>query len=306
MSVPAAYLTVVIIWSTTPLAIQWSSEGWGFMFGITGRMVLGALVCLALLIVMRRKLPLHRQALLVYASAGIGIYGAMMCVYWASQFIPSGLVAVIFGLSPIVTGIVAALILKEDSLTVGKMAGGAMGVMGLWIIFTANIHSDAIAWQGIVGMLSSVLLHALSAVLVKRVSQNESIDGFAVTAGGLLAVVPLYLLTWYFVDGSLPDAVEWRPSFALVYLGILGSVLGFSLYFYVLKRVETNKVALITLITPVTALLLGQFLNQESIPLSVWFGTAFILAALSLHQWGDNLFRSVRVRGVAKSGSVDY
>lgn len=306
MSVPAAFLTVVIIWSTTPLAIQWSSEGWGFMFGITGRMVLGALLCLVLLLLLRRKLPMHPQALATYGSAGIGIYGAMMCVYWASQYIPSGLVAVIFGLSPIVTGIVAAIILKEASITPGKMAGGILGVVGLWVIFAANINSDAIAWQGIAGMVISVFLHALSAVLVKHVGRNDAVDGFSVTAGGLLLVTPLYILTWFMVDGKVPDVVEWRPVLSLVYLGVLGSVLGFSLYFYVLKRVETNKVALITLITPVMALFLGQLLNHESIPTSVWFGTGFILAALSLHQWGDAWLQVVRMRIFTKGNSAEY
>ncbi|MBU2479196.1 MAG: EamA family transporter, partial [Gammaproteobacteria bacterium] len=46
MSMPAAFLGVILIWSTTPLAIQWSSEGGGFLFGVAARMWLGALFCL--------------------------------------------------------------------------------------------------------------------------------------------------------------------------------------------------------------------------------------------------------------------
>ncbi len=48
MSVPAAFLGVVLIWATTPLAIKWSSEGAGFLFGVASRMVLGVIVCLVL------------------------------------------------------------------------------------------------------------------------------------------------------------------------------------------------------------------------------------------------------------------
>lgn len=44
MSVPAAYLAVILIWSTTPLAVKWSGEGPGFLFGALGRMALGVLV----------------------------------------------------------------------------------------------------------------------------------------------------------------------------------------------------------------------------------------------------------------------
>ena len=63
MSVPAAYLGVVIIWSSTPLAIKWSGEGPGFLFGVASRTLLGTLVCVLLMLLLRQSLPLHRAAL---------------------------------------------------------------------------------------------------------------------------------------------------------------------------------------------------------------------------------------------------
>lgn len=53
MSVPAAYLGVVLIWGTTPLAIKWSGEGVGYLFGVTGRMVIGVVLALVLVYLMR-------------------------------------------------------------------------------------------------------------------------------------------------------------------------------------------------------------------------------------------------------------
>jgi drug/metabolite transporter (DMT)-like permease len=75
---------------------------------------------------------------------------------------------------------------------------------------------------------------------------------------------------------------------------VFGTVIGFSLYFYILKKLEASRVALIPLITPVSALLLGQFFNGETISAGVWQGTAFILLAISLHQWGDKLLLSAK------------
>lgn len=57
MSVPAAYLGVILIWSTTPLTIKWSGEGVGFLFGVTGRMALGAALCVALIKLLRIDFP---------------------------------------------------------------------------------------------------------------------------------------------------------------------------------------------------------------------------------------------------------
>jgi drug/metabolite transporter (DMT)-like permease len=58
------------------------------------------------------------------------------------------------------------------------------------------------------------------------------------------------------------------------------------LYYYMIKHMDTGRIALITLITPVLALLLGHGLNDEAVLPQVWFGTAFILLGLGLHHWG--------------------
>ncbi len=91
MSVPAAYLGIVIIWSTTPLAVKWSSEGAGFLFGVTSRMLLGTALTLVLLVLLRVRIPLHKAALQTYAISSVGIFGAMFSVYWAAQYIPVGI-----------------------------------------------------------------------------------------------------------------------------------------------------------------------------------------------------------------------
>ena len=90
MSIPAAFLAVIVIWSTTPLAIQWSSEGWGFLFSVTGRMTIGALFCLALIRLLGKELRWHKAARNTYFAAALGIYGALLAVYWGAQYIPSG------------------------------------------------------------------------------------------------------------------------------------------------------------------------------------------------------------------------
>ena len=293
MSVPAAFIGVIIIWSTTPLAIQWSSEGWGFIFGVTGRMAIGMALCVFLLLLMRKKIPLHPNALATYVVAGLGIYGAMTSVYWGSQYISSGLVAVLFGLSPVVTTIMAAIILQEPCLTPGKIFGALLGVLGLVAIFSADINGAAIAWQGIVALLVGVLIHSSSTVVLKRL--NNSLPAIVTTTGGLAVAVPLYVITWWVMDGEFPKDMGLRNSAALVYLAVLGTALGFSLYYYILKNMQASHVGLIPLITPVTALLVGQSFNGETISADVWHGTAFILFALSLHQWGDQLLAKAKL-----------
>jgi len=66
MSVPSAYLGVIMIWSTTPLAIIWSSEEAGFVFGVTSRMVIGAVLALIVAALLGTGMNWHRPALLAF------------------------------------------------------------------------------------------------------------------------------------------------------------------------------------------------------------------------------------------------
>ncbi len=292
MSVPAAYLGIIIIWSTTPLAIKWSGEEAGFLFGVASRMLIGAAVCTLLLLILARKLPWHREARQTYLAAGLGIYGAMMSVYWGAQYIPSGLISVLFGLTPIVTGIIAAIWLQERSLTASKLAGIFLGIVGLIIIFGTGVELSEGAVYGIVAVLLAVILHSVSAVWVKSISAR--LPALEVTNGGLLIAAPLYLVTWLLFSDGLPEDISTRTALSISYLAVFGSVLGFIMYFYVLKHIDASRVALVTLLTPVLALLLGQGLNNETINPAVWVGTFSILLGMSVYQWGARLVLSLR------------
>lgn len=292
MSVPAAYIGVVLIWSTTPLAIKWSGEGVGYLFGVTGRMVIGVVLALLVLQLVGQRLRWNRQARKTYLAAGLGIYVAMTAAYWSAQYIPSGWISVVFGLSPIVTGLMARLWLKEQGLTTPRVLALLVALMGLGVIFGVGLETGRQAVLGLAGMLVSVFCHSASAVWVKRF--NAKLHGLTVTAGGLIVAVPLFLLSWFLQGQSWPDAVDSRTLGSILYLGIIGSVLGFTLYFYVLRHVETTRVALITLMTPVIALLAGQWLNGEVIDAKIWLGTVLIMLGLVGFELGSRFWPQLR------------
>ena len=70
MSVPISYLSVILIWSTTPLAIQWSGNDVGFQFGVAARMTIGLIALLVLLHLMKIELPWHKKARRIYLISG--------------------------------------------------------------------------------------------------------------------------------------------------------------------------------------------------------------------------------------------
>lgn len=295
MTVPAAFAGVVVIWATTPLAIKWSSQGGGFLFGVAARMALGVVVCLVLVALLGRRIRFHRAAIHTYLVAGLGLWLAMTAVYWASQFIPSGLISVIFGLTPVVTGVMAVLWLGERAFSRARVFGMCLGLAGLLLIFGRNLAPASAAARGILAVGLAVLVHSASAVWVKRI--DARVGALETTTGALLVAVPLYTLTWALFDGAPPAMLAPRALWAIVYLAVFGSALGFILYFHVLENVAASRVAMITLVTPVLALLLGQWVDGERVGVYEWTGAAVILSGLAFYQWGDRLVPAVAREG---------
>jgi drug/metabolite transporter (DMT)-like permease len=292
VSVPAAYIGIILIWSTTPLAIQWSGTEVGYLFGITSRMILGVLVGLLTAMLFSIRLPWHAAARRTYLAAGLGLFFAMTAVYWSSQFIPSGWISVLFGLAPIVTGVMATLWLSERALSVSRIIGMLLGLAGLAIMLLGSQALGPGAAYGIAGMLFSVTAYSASAVAIKRIAAD--VPALATTIGGLVVTVPLLIAVYVISGESLPAMVPARALLAIVYLGVVGSVLGFAMYYYVLKHVDTTRVALITVITPVIALLLGHLLNGEALQTETLAGTAAILSGLLLFEYGQRAGQWVR------------
>ncbi len=218
----------------------------------------------------------------------------MALTYWGARFIHSGLISVLFGLAPLVAGLLAAIFLGERSLTPLRLTGLVLGVLGLATIF---VHGDRMghsaALPGLLAVLAAVLIYSGSMVWLKQIGDDS--PPLATTVGSLSVSLPLFALVWWTTDGKLPTVVLPRAGLAIAYLGVFGSVIGFALYYYVIKHLETAKVALITLITPVIALLLGHWLNGEVIGLRLWLGTGLILLGLAIHQ--GEMLAGLRQRG---------
>ncbi|HBA67137.1 MAG TPA: EamA family transporter, partial [Methylococcaceae bacterium] len=169
MRIFLAFCLIIVLWSTTPLAIKWSGEGPGFLFGVAARMVIGLVCLLPFVLFTRQKFPFDRKACLTYLAVALQIYGAMLSVYWAAQFIPSGWISVIFGLTPMLTALMSAIWLNERSLGFLQLISYALGLSGLFVMFGTALDISRDAAMGIGGVTLASFLQSASSVLVKRI-----------------------------------------------------------------------------------------------------------------------------------------
>ena len=299
MSVPAAYFTVILVWSTSPLGIVWSSETVNPTLAVLARMLIAVILGWLIIKACKIELPLTRQAFKIYGYSTIGIFGGMLFAYVAARYIPSGLMSLVFGLAPVISGVLAQKLLNEPKFSTTKKLALLFSIAGLGIVCYDNIFSagntlSSNSYIGIGAVLCGVFFFSLSGVLVKSV--DIKIHALSTTVGSLTCSLPLFLAVWLIFDGTLPvDEWEKRSLFAILYLGVFGSLIAFIAYYYVLQKLSASTVALITMITPVIALCFGAFFNNEPISDNLIIGASFVMGGLALYQWGGRKRTKVTV-----------
>lgn len=283
MRILVAYTVLVLLWSVTPLAIKWSGEGPGYLFGVTGRMVTGLTALLLYLRVTRTRLPWDSRALWTYLAGALQIFGSMILTYWASQHLPSGWISVVFGLTPLLTAPLAAYFLGEKSLSFKRILSYLFGIGGLALMFHSALQFSVTASLGIFAILAASFFQALSAVGVKKVQRG--LGALVQVTGSLCIAVPLYLAVFFVFDGTWPQSIPDRSLYSILFLGLIATTGGFALYFYILKNLQAGRVSLITLLTPMLSLYVGDLVNHEPITPAVYGGTLLIVFALVLYEW---------------------
>jgi len=293
MSVPVAYATIIIIWSTTPLGITWSNETLSPITAVSLRMSIAAMLGAVILKALGIPLDWTKQAFRTYAVSLFGIYGALLCTYSAAQYIPSGLISVLYALSPVISNLLSHLIIGRGEFSTSRWVAFIVSFSGLAFICADDWVMQDQGWIGISLLLMAVSLYSLSGVLVQR--EKFEAHPLSITVGTLLCSVPLFVITWFILDGNMPT-LDWssRSPWAILYLAVFGSLLGFASYFYIVRELGATAVAMVTLMTPVIALILGNTLNDEPITYQMMAGTACVLIGLLVYYQNGNGLKRFR------------
>lgn len=277
-----AYITLVAIWSTTPLAIKWSAADVSFAGAIFWRILLSALLALAILRLRKESLWGFRGGVRYYAVAAFGIAPNFLLVYWASLWIPSGLISVIFSTTPFVMGVLSWYWLGKQVFTVQRVLALLLAVGGLLVVFADQwslVNTNSL--YGLLAMVVSVLLFSISSTWLQ--TMEVSLPVLQKTTGGLCFSVPPLGLAWWLLDGQLPWPVSLEGSLSILYLGVFGSLVGFAIYYFLLHRLSAYVVSTVGMASPVFALLLGYRLAGESLTVNIWLGTGLVLLGLTLY-----------------------
>lgn len=250
---------------------------------ITLRILISLAIALVCAPIARVKHLAIRRNWKLYLASGFGICPSMPLVYLGSEYIPSGIVSVLFGLTPFFVGILSVVILKDRSMTSGRYLALSIAIAGLGFIFFDGKELAHNAYIGILLLLVAVAVFAVSIVFVKRYASD--VHPLQQLIGSLTVASACLLIWWVLFDRDMPNEFTTKSLLALMYLSSFGSVLGFIGYFYLIQRISVNLVTLVPLITPALAIWLGYVLNDESLTIQLLIGSGLVLAGLALFNW---------------------
>jgi drug/metabolite transporter (DMT)-like permease len=281
--VVAVYAVLVVLWGTTWLAIKVGLDYVPPFFSLAVRFIVAGLVVLLIMKLFRENIPWQLEHQPFFAMLGllsfVISYGV---VYWAEQYITSGLAAVLFGMFPLFTGIIAHFLLgKREPLGVLRLAGLLVGLAGVVAIKSGDLKQvHPLAPMAALLVLLSPLSSAFASVMSKR--RMEEFSPFAFAGLPMLYGGLVHIVLWRLLEADRPIVWSWQGFAATAYLTLFGSVATFLGYFWLLQRMEVNRANLIAYLTPLVALAVGFLIADETVTPQIVVGTILILGGVAV------------------------
>ena len=279
--VPALYALICLIWGSTWLVIKIGLVGVPPFLAAGLRFTLASAVLFVLIALRRSKIRLDRDDKICILSCGLLSFAlSYACVYWAEQYISSGLAAILYCMMPLATALLSRFWTRSETLSSRKIGGIVVAMAGTAVLFWPAEGVSRAELAGTAVALVSVVCAAVNLVMVKRHGRNTDI--YVMNAFGMgIGAVLLLTLSAIFESHA---AVVWSRdnALAVVYLALAGSVTTFLSYYYLVKIMEATKLSLITLIFPIVAVALGRIFLHESLPASAWSGTAGVFLGVAI------------------------
>jgi drug/metabolite transporter (DMT)-like permease len=274
------------------LALSWGSSYLFIKIGvgslppfmlIAGRLGIGALLLGIVLAIAREPLPRDRVTygkLLIMAIVNIAI--PFTLITFAERSIDSVLAVILNATVPLFTIVIAAAVLPEEAITVGRVAGLGVGFVGVVVLVGRGLGAD-IAGDGPWGELA--LLGSSFCYGLGNVYSRRAVPGLRPMVPAFFQVFLAFLIT---ATMSLlleqPWAVRPAPEavFAVVWLGILGSALAYLIYFRLLRAWGPTRLSTVAYLLPLVGIVLGVVILGEAIDARILLGTALILGGVAL------------------------
>ena len=277
-----SFLIIYFVWGATYLANIIAIEVIPPFMLVTTRLITAGFILLALVVITGQwtkltRLQWRNTIVSSLLFLGIGLTG----VVWAEQFIDSGITALIIALEPLVV----VLIMWGADRRMPKWSsfvGVFLGIIGMYLLVTQQeIVASWQDWKGILAILVAIICWGFGAIFITKSDLPKS----KLLTAALQMLVSGFLilpLSYFHGDFSRFDwsALTQPVVTSWLFLVLCGSVIAYTAFNYLLKKVSPDKVSTSTYVHPIVAIFLGWFFRDEIISNQTLLATAIMVTGV--------------------------
>lgn len=270
---------ITVIWGTTWLVIKVGLDGVSPLLGAGLRFLVAGTTLSLIARLLGRKRPQGNRDIRHIIIFGIFMFSVPYgMVYWGEQFIPSSLASILFSAMPFWVIFFAHLLIPEERFQWQQGLGTVLGFIGVILIFSEGKFNLSNTFTlGMLAILLSTACSGFASVWGKHFT-NE-IDTLSTTAYGMMFGSLLLLIFSQFETHRF-----FSPNFltigSILYLGIFGSAVTFSIYFSLMRRVAVVKLSFITFLSPIVAIFAGWLVLHETLGANAFLGTGLVFLGI--------------------------
>jgi drug/metabolite transporter (DMT)-like permease len=277
------WLILCLIWGTTWIFIKIGLRELPPITFAAARFILA--IAILLPVIKFQKLPIPRTLpeWRIVAITGILQFSInYSTVFWSEQYISSGLAAVLQAMITVFGLVLAWIFLPAEKITGLKIFAVLLGIVGVAVIFFEQLRIESfMAFLGSVAIVVGAYAAAQGSILVK--AKAGGIHPASLTCFQMLCGLPAIIAYALIQEGNpLRFNWSWTAAGCVLYLTILGTIAAFWLYYWLLSRIESTKAMMISLVTPLIAVIIGSIFLDERLPGTTLFGGLMIVSSIGL------------------------
>jgi drug/metabolite transporter (DMT)-like permease len=275
LRIALAFAVIYLAWGGTFVAIRIAVEVVPPFLAAAIRFLVAGLLLYGFVRLRGAAAPTRRE------WRSLGILGALVifidysAYFWGERYVAAGTAAMIAGTIPLITGLLEMLVFRQRAFRLSALLMIAVGFCGVAVLVSGQFKGGQ-PWLPSLALVAGCIAWSLGMVLSRSIALPTS---RAVAAGAEMMIGGSLLLLLSAANGELAHIphIGWRPAAAMIYLILIGSLLAFTCFVWLLKHVSASKVASHAFVNPVVAVALGAWMLGEPVTRTTLAGMALVL-----------------------------
>ncbi len=280
LKIGSGYAFICLLWGSTWLMIRIGLESLTPLVAAGSRFVFASVFIWLIMRYRNVKLQTDKEAVKLYLIMGFFSFVIPFgLVYWAEQFIPSGLTSILFGTFPFFVVIFSKILIRSERVGAGKVAGIVIGFIGIYLIYSEDMNVKLNQYiLGMTVVLISAAMQGWITVLIKI--KGKRLNPLSMNLVPLIIAGFTMLILGILFENTSKVTIDSKAVLSVLYLAFFGTVLTFTIYYWLMKRINVIILSLSSFITPIIALILGHIILSENFSSQVVFGSGLVLTGI--------------------------